>query len=174
MEKQLMPQLVMERKNLNDLPELVIPEGFVLRNFEQGDEAAWNRLANIICEAEFETLIRSHRYYRPERVKLICDGDIPVATATAWCDEDNEAVGCVHMVATDPAYRGKGLGRQITNAVLHHIKQEGKETVVLKTDDFRLPAIKAYIRLGFEPKIVHENQVERWEAVYKELEQGKR
>jgi mycothiol synthase len=38
----------------------------------------------------------------------------------------------------------------------------GKEASILETDDFRIPAIKTYLRMGYKPLLIHENQAERW------------
>ena len=43
--------------------------------------------------------------------------------------------------------------------------REGRQRAFLSTDDFRLPAIRTYLKLGFEPYLVHENQRERWRKV---------
>jgi mycothiol synthase len=101
---------------------------------------------------------------------MICDGETPVATAIAWGDGGGDAsLGMVHYVATDPDYRGRGLGFAVTNAVLHHMKGEGKSAAYLSTDDFRLPAIKIYLKLGFEPDTSKEGHAERWQAVRQKL-----
>ena len=39
----------------------------------------------------------------------------------------------------------------------------------LKTDDFRIPAIKIYYRLGFLPWLFEEGMRERWTIVAKNL-----
>jgi len=39
----------------------------------------------------------------------------------------------------------------------------------LETDDYRLPAIKTYLNLGFEPLLVHENQRDRWRNILSAL-----
>ena len=163
------PQLVMKRKNLDGLPDLTIPDGFILRDFMDGDEADWNRMVIDVWAVDFNEAIRSHRFFTPERVKFICADGKPVATATAWRDDNDETLGRVHMVASDPAFRGKGLGCQVTSAVLHQMRKEGRVYADLTTDDFRLPAIKTYLKLGFEPVITHESHLGRWKKVYENL-----
>lgn len=160
-------QLVMNRETLNNLPDIIIPEGFSLRCFKDGDEAVWEHLAGDMCgEGGFDKTIKNHRFFTPERVKMICYKDKPVATATAWDDEAGNAdMGMVHMVAVDQEARGKGLGFIVTNAVLHHMKKEGKTSAYLTTDDFRIPAIKIYLKLGFKPDISQEGHSERWDRV---------
>jgi len=159
-------QLIMHKKALDVLPDLVIPEGFLLRDFKIGDENAWDAIVGDMCGEGFVKAIKNHRFFAPERVKMICRDEKPVATATAWNDENgDESLGMVHMVATDPDFRGRGLGYAVTNAVLHHMKKEGKSAAYLTTDDFRIPAIKIYLKLGFEPDESLEGYVERWKKI---------
>jgi mycothiol synthase len=72
-------------------------------------------------------------------------------------------------VGVVPEHSGKGLGVQINLVALHHMVREGRRQAVLETDDFRLPAIKTYLKLGFQPVLVHENQRERWRSVFARL-----
>src|ERR687883_408137 len=75
--------------------------------------------------------------------------DQPVASATAWrVPPEERATGYVHMVAALPAHRGRGLGRLVTLATLHHLRAHGFGEAVLDTDDFRLSAIRTYLGLG--------------------------
>jgi len=75
----------------------------------------------------------------------------------------------LHMVGVAKKHTGKGLGFQVSLAALHQMAKEGSEFAVLQTDDFRLPAIKTYLKLGFKPVIVDENQIERWNAIFKQM-----
>ncbi|MFP3902936.1 MAG: GNAT family N-acetyltransferase [Armatimonadota bacterium] len=169
------PQLTMKRPDLKNLPELQLPEGYQLRTFQSGDERAWE---NIVADAfdrevprgQFGTRIGAHDAFQPERLFFICHKGEAVATATAWYMEKwGENTGYVHMVGVKPGHRGKRLGYQVSLAVLHRLRDEGFEEAVLTTDDFRLPAIKTYLNLGFEPVLVHENQRKRWREVFEVL-----
>ena len=73
------------------------------------------------------------------------------------------------MVGTRPLARGCGAGRLVLNACLHSLADRGYESVVLSTDDNRIPAIKLYLSLGFEPIFTHESHEERWKAIMKEI-----
>jgi len=159
----------MKRKNLDNLPEVIVPEGFVLRGYRSGDEAEWNKLVAEYCTTPFGEMIKRHRFFSPEAVKFVCIDDKPVATATAWGEENDETLGVVHMVAVAPEFRGKALGFVVSNAVLHQLKRKGKTAAALLTDDFRLPAIKTYLKLGFEPVIANEEYKNRWEQVYRRV-----
>ena len=44
---------------------------------------------------------------------------------------------------------------------------EGMETARLRTDDWRIPAIKTYLKIGFEPDLTSEpDYKERWEKIF--------
>ena len=73
------------------------------------------------------------------------------------------------MVGVIPEHSGHRLGKWISLAVLHYLYQQGFKCAVLGTDDFRLPAIKTYLNLGFIPIYVDDDQPERWQAIFKKL-----
>src|SRR5438874_1015563 len=75
----------------------------------------------------------------------------------------------VGRAAVAPKHRGHGLGLQVCQAVLDFIHGLGHGYAYLLTDDFRLPAIKTYLRLGFEPEIVDPSHPARWAALRQAL-----
>jgi len=171
-ETRLIPQLCMKRDDLAGLPPVVLPEGYTLRSSIDSDGVYWALILNETfggdrTEESFVKEMVEHPAYRAERIFFVCDPEgIPCATASAYRQEEWGAeTGYVHYVATRPAHAGKKLGYLVSLAVLHKFQEEGCPYVVLQTDDFRLPAIKTYLRLGFHPLLVHENQPERWRAI---------
>ena len=163
-----LPQLLM-RRDLSGLPELCLPTGMKLMHFSNGMEACWN---DIIAKSfqtpyDFDKLMRADKAFCDERVLFLCIEGVPVATAAVWHKERfDKDTGYVHMVGALPEYKGRKLGYLVTLAVMHRLKDEGFPKVVLETDDFRLPAIKIYLDLGFVADMsVHESMPERWEAV---------
>jgi mycothiol synthase len=172
-----LPQLVMFRSSLEDLQPNSLPEGYSLRHYNSKEDAdAWNNIIeeSFQWQADFDNAIKADSAFRPEQVWFVCHDQLPVATATAWHrPEWGETVGYLHMVGLLPKYAGKGLGLQASLAALHQMKKEGKKSAVLETDDFRLPAIKTYLRLGFQPKFTHESHPGRWDNVSKLLSPGK-
>ncbi|MHB9110309.1 MAG: GNAT family N-acetyltransferase [Armatimonadota bacterium] len=169
------PQLHMLRPHLHDLPAFALPEGYGLRTFREGDGEHWVR---IIAESfntdpatlSFEKTMRESPAFRPERIFFITGGGEPVATASAYEDPEFMAdAGMVHYVGVLNGHAGKRLGYWIVLATLEQMAREGHRRAWLSTDDFRLPAIKTYLNLGFEPLLIHENQRERWPAVFNKL-----
>jgi len=56
------------------------------------------------------------------------------------------------MIGTDPAYRGKGLGKKVLLAGLSYLKSQGIETVSLSVDSENRVAYELYRSMGFEER----------------------
>ena len=171
------PQLLMRRPHLREVPAAVPPEGYELRHFRPGDEAGWNALMDLAFErrpgqSDFAREMAADDAYRPQRVKLVLDrtGRI-VATASCWLLPRFGAEAAVlHWVARHPDYGGRGLGRMVSLAVLHQAVEEGRLRAYLSTDDFRVPALRIYLRMGFEPVMTHGSHPGRWRRILKDLD----
>lgn len=164
-------QLVMAKENLASLPPVVLPEGYAIRHFMPGDEHHWE---NILDKSfgksdpprSFNSIMGLDAACAPERIFFITHNDIPVATASAWyIPKSGINTGYVHYVGTCPEHSGKKLGYWVSLAVLHRFVYEGRSRAILQTDDFRVPAIKTYLQLGFSPYLVEEDQRKRWRDI---------
>jgi mycothiol synthase len=172
MAEQNLPQLVMFKESLENLVPVSVPEGFTVRHFREGDGKHWENIirASFNYDCNFEKEIAQNENFKPEKVWFVCDGDKPVATATAWYNGNwDKSVGYLHMVGMLPEYAGKSLGLKVSLAVLHEMQREGRSSAVLNTDDFRLPAIKTYFRLGFKSQCTHESHEGRWKLIREKL-----
>ena len=70
------------------------------------------------------------------------------------------------MVAALPEARGLGLGGLLTQHVLDFFLARGVDYITLDTDDFRLPAIKTYLRLGFIPVLSEYGAEQLWRDIF--------
>lgn len=162
---------MMRRYNLENLPPIIVPEGCGLRTYREGDEEAWGKIMDTGVGNEWTA--RKVRENLVERPQFAPDGlffatidDKPVGSACAWKSSPEEKrMGTVHMVCVLPETRGKRLGHLVTLAVLHYFRDHGFKESVLTTDDFRVPAIKTYLSLGFEPFLRDLTQVYRWSQI---------
>ena len=163
-------QLKMVHRRLDALPEMQVPEGCELRTYMPGDEAPWAEIMNTgigewTPEKCREQLI-SKPQFLPDGLFFVTFQDKPVGSACAWRSSPEEwEKGYLHMVCVLPEHRGKQVGHLVTLAALHYFRDHGFKEVWLSTDDDRIPAIKSYLRLGFEPHYEDESHRERWKAV---------
>lgn len=96
----------------------------------------------------------------------------PVATASSrWIPELYPDAGYVHWVATHPDHQGRGLTSALSARLLDDFRARGYREAVLETDDFRISAIKVYLRAGFVPvyAVGGEDHQPRWSAVFQQL-----
>lgn len=89
------------------------------------------------------------------------------ATITFYTEPGGK--GMLHMVCCRKKYRGLGIGNAIVSYALAQLTGRGTMQIGLTTDDFRLPAIRAYLRMGFEPVVNSEEMQERWKNVLEKL-----
>jgi len=168
-------QLFMRRPNLDDLPELpVLPGGYLLREYQEGDETPLADLLALTFEDASWTpeKVRSTFIDAPdvEKMMVIAYRGVPIATASArLLPKLYPNSGYVHYVAADPEHKGQRLGYIVTLAALHEFLGLGCQDAVLETDDFRSPAIKTYLHLGFAPEHRHETHPQRWAAIHQRL-----
>jgi len=93
-----------------------------------------------------------------------------VATASAQTVPDRwPNSGVIHWVGADPAVAGRGFGYAVSLAVLHDHREAGHRDAYLLTDDFRKPAIRTYIKLGFQPVYNTSEAEARWSELAMEL-----
>ena len=98
---------------------------------------------------------------------------VPVATITTIFDYE-KAHGYVHMVACKEGYRGLNIGNLLANIAEYNLKKAGMKTAHLTTDDWRLPAIKTYLNVGFKPDVSDDEFKERWEKVFEKINSYKK
>ena len=171
-----LPQLFLRKTNMDDLEPIFLPEGFALHNHIERTEENWE---NIIEDAfgakfSFDKAIRNAGDYKPEYVLYVSKDGKDIATGTGVEKPEFPGEGWFRMIATKKEARGLGAGKLVCNACLHALKARGYKSVVLSTDDNRIPAIKLYLALGFEPIYTHESHEERWKAVMENINANKK
>jgi N-acetylglutamate synthase-like GNAT family acetyltransferase len=168
-------QLVMYRRNLDDVPSVKLPAGYHIRFYEEDDD---RRLAEVFrkCfdpgwspERVAKTLVED-AVWSPNRVCVLCHGKEVVGTASAWEDRERPRHGMVHCLAVLPAHREKKQGLCLTARVLDLLKSMGYEDAWLPIDDLDLDAVKTCLELGFKPVFAHPSHAERWEIIRHKLE----
>lgn len=143
--------------------EPVLPEGFSLRTWQEGDEPVWTELKRATFEDHTPVGYWSSRFgsqldFDPAGWHFCLHGDKPVgicaAVLTRYPDSDKLMGCCIEWVGVLADYRGLGLGRAMMTACLNYAYPYRPEPFVLVTQPFRVPAVKLYESLGF--RIVRE------------------
>lgn len=81
----------------------------------------------------------------------------------------NNGLNEIGYIAVRPESRGKKLGYKLLMYILAEMKRRSIASVYLRTDSFRVPAIKTYLKCGFYPYITDENERGRWQLVMEKL-----
>ena len=169
-------QLQMRRDGFEDLPPLRCPDGYYIRTYQPGDADHWARLMDTVfvdnrrTAADAHADVIDHPNFDPAGFCFVIHEGIPIGTACAWkVTIRGERVGYIDMLGVLPEHTGQKLGRSLTLFLLHYFRTQDVESVMLDTDDFRLPAIKNYINLGFAPVYADDLHRLRWQAIFEKL-----
>jgi mycothiol synthase len=162
------------RRSLRDpLDPPRLPAGTTLRTFRRGqDEAEWLSLnARAFAKhpeqgawtrhdlelREQEPWFDPAGFFIAERdgvmtgfhwTKIPAPGDA-AAQAPPGAAAQARSIGEVYVVGVDPGQRGTGLGRALTLAGLHYLRDRGLAEAMLYVDEDNVPAIRMYEGLGF-------------------------
>ncbi len=167
-----LPALRMWRPN-SPLPDYSLPQGYHIRLLRDDEGEAWcacllNDMGiDVISQELFKEKMLDDADVPDNSIFCVEDENhIPVATATAQLKKEGN-VATLHMVGARESARGKGLGLAVCAAAVQKHLNEGYEGCFLTTHDWRLPAIKHYLKLGFMPVLNHESMRGRWKIIAK-------
>jgi mycothiol synthase len=173
------PQLEMVLYDITDPPTVCLPENYTIRNYLDGDENAWGEIMSEAFQpywdaGKFLIYYKPHFGFSPERVFFVCHNGRPIGSACAfsWPGLSKDQ-GYIHMVGVLKEHCGKGLGYWLTVSCLKVFSDQGFSSVMLQTEDFRIPAIKHYLNLGFSPVLIKENQREIWAGIFRLIDREK-
>lgn len=154
---------MLERKNLEDIPEYPLPEGFKFVLYKQGDRDAWIEIEK--SAKEFDSYAAGldawEKYYGGkdeelvQRMVFIENGDgEKVATATAFYDvfgRDRSGAGWLHWVSVRRDHQGRGLSKPLIAHTLGVMRSLGYTHAKIPTQTTSWVACKVYLDFGFTP-----------------------
>ncbi|MBQ9545367.1 MAG: GNAT family N-acetyltransferase [Clostridia bacterium] len=149
---------------------------FVCRNFNGTDEdidkwlgiVRFGLTSKLEDKAYFEKCMYAYGELEFDKFFIVEKNGDPAATLAVICNYE-KLEGYIHMVACKPDFRGQGVGTRLNVEAVRTLFRAGMKTARLTTDDFRIPAIKSYLRAGFFPDIVNEVHRARWDAVMEKI-----
>lgn len=168
-------QLHMYRPDI-PLEPLQIPEGYVLRSARLEDGPQWChccRGGDLGIEEETVELFQKHMLADPtvslERIFMLENQDHQIVATAAAQNTGKPNHAHLHMVANPTEFRGMGFSKYVCWAAIDSMRKAGQMTSELSSDDFRLGALKTYLRLGYVPILCREDMEGRWLAVMEKL-----
>lgn len=149
----------MRLDNSVELPEPTSPKpGITLRAFVPGqDEQAmvevnkaafdWHPEQGMLTVADV-VATEKEAWFDPAGFFLAVDENGWVV-GFHWTKVHPDGTGEVYVVGIHPAAQGGGLGRALTLAGLHHLRERGVPEIILYVESDNAPALAVYTRLGF-------------------------
>ena len=170
-----LPQLRMTLDALDSLPPVALPPGYDMTTLRDAGIDAWIEALDATGElGDWDAdragdWLTGERRAIPEGTFIVTSDSRPAATCCTIPPTSTERRSELGWLSVSPEHQGRGLGHQVCLAVLHFARRMGYTEIYLNTDDWRLPAVKTYLGLGFRPEIIHETHPRRWDAVYEKL-----
>lgn len=152
---------VMRRPTSAPLPELVVPDDLVVRGFDDGDTEgvlAVNAAAFADHPEQGALDLDGFRertaesWWSPAGLLVAAPAGGPDAGEVLgfhWTKQHSPTLGEVYVVGVGPRAQGRGLGRLLTLAGLHHLAGLGVDEVLLYVESDNLAARHVYESLGF-------------------------
>lgn len=147
-----------------EAPDVVLPEGVVLRAFQPGrDEEAWleaNREAfahhpeqGSTTREDLEARM-AEDWFDPEGLLLAVREDDGSLLGFHWTKVhpragEHPAIGEVYVVGVTPGAQGSGLGKALTVAGIEYLHSKGLQAIMLYVDADNTTAVALYRKLGF-------------------------
>ena len=103
-----------------------------------------------------------------ESLFIVWKGETPVGTACGYLTPE-AGKGTLHMVSVLASESGHALGQLVCAKAIEWLLAQNPPVIDLTTDDFRMPAVITYLRLGYLPVIDDEEMFDRWQQMFARL-----
>lgn len=162
-------------EQLKSPPPVNVAAGYTLRTYRPEDAEGMIALMHLAGFDGWskESLQGTLKIILPDGLFFTVHQATGALTATAMATHNPLDIhpfgGELGWVAGDPQHAGKGLGTAVCAAVTERFLRAGYSRIYIRTDDWRLPAIKIYLKLGYLPFLFQSDMEQRWSSVCKEL-----
>jgi len=171
-------QMVFPEKNFKKVVVPSLPPGYSIRTYRKGDEEAYIKVMENAGFDNWRYVEQTLKTALPEGIFFVVHNKTKKIVATACAQncptELHPQGGVLGWVAVDPEHRGKHLGYIISMKAVERLIKAGYKHIYLSTDDFRLAAIKTYLKMGFEPFYYQPDMKKRWADLMNQLSMKKK
>jgi ribosomal protein S18 acetylase RimI-like enzyme len=165
--------MIFPEKNFKKVVVPSLPSGYVLRTYKKGDEEGYVEVMKSASFENWNDVPNVLKTALPEGIFFIIHKKTNKIVATACAQNYSTDIhpqgGVLGWVAVNPEHRGKNFGYIVSIKAVERLIQAGYKRIFLQTDDWRLPALKIYLNMGFTPFYYQKDMKERWEIVKKQL-----
>ncbi len=165
-------QLEMVREPAGDLSIGDARDGYLLRQYETRDRDSYLELFHLAFETS-DPLPDVLATQLDDGFFVIEHGDTGVLVASCVAQAKPRVRypegGELGWLVADPAHAGRGLGTLVAALVTKRLADEGYEQAYLLTEDFRLPALSIYLKLGWQPNLFQDDMENGWRAIFASL-----
>jgi ribosomal protein S18 acetylase RimI-like enzyme len=165
--------VILFHRDLRQAPSFALPHGYQMRFYRPGDLKTWLRIQAtdpfFVPTAEtFAEALPGDDAYLAERVMFLVDsegGEIGNITAWNTAQFTGQEIGQICWVALVPEARGLGLGKPLLSAACAALRERGYTQAFVDTNMRRIPALRLYMRFGFEPYLRSETEETAWRTI---------
>jgi GNAT superfamily N-acetyltransferase len=136
-----------------------------IRDYQSSDEQELNRIA----VSAFSQFSDQYHDWPAMRARVAIASELSASGESIVAEVQNQTAGAVtyfgpnsqkapffdqrwpimRMLVVDPAFRGKGLGRALSNECIARAKRDGSPVIALHTSPIMTVALPMYLRMGF-------------------------
>jgi mycothiol synthase len=152
-----------------------IPDRYFIRTYRPGDEDGFLAL---MAQMDFDSWAEEKLDYNISKAlpagwffAVEIGSNEPVATAMCLHNYYGRFpfTGDLGWLACHATHRGKGLGFSLAASVTNRFHEAGYSKIQLRTEYYRLPAIKTYLKLGYVPYLYCHEVYGLWEEICEKL-----
>lgn len=161
-------EMVWPERLLASPPEVAVAPGYALRQFDPMDLQQYGALMHA-AEMDMPRLDYWEQHILPDGFFVIQEDSSRKLVAACFASHHptprHPRAGNLGWLAAHPEHKGQHLGTTVSAAVTARLIRAGYRRIYLETHDFRMAAIKVYLRLGWVPLLYSEDMLDRWKLI---------
>lgn len=140
-------------------------------NFDKGCISLLNSVGSLGYwrQLRFRKEILSTVENSKNDIFIVCNADSVIGFTVLHKRSLENNLNEIGYVAVSPECRGRKIGAKLLVHISSEMKKRGIYQAYLRTDSFRIPAIKTYLKVGFYPYIRNEDEYIRWQRIMERL-----